>query len=118
MSEKKDMPVRVFRREVIVNSDEGEQVYEEYLLAPDFPKNEKKRGVCFDHISQGFTTELMDEFIQFGVRFPEPTELQEITTKLSCKGVECILKKCGFKIEQHDSTGEKIGEMHTWRNEN
>ena len=53
----------------------------------------------------------MGDFNLSGVNFPEITEPQEITTQLSCKGVGCILKKCGLKVEQFDSAGKKIGEM-------
>lgn len=47
-----------------------------------------------------------------GVRFPEVDEPQEVTTQLSCKGVSCILKKCGLTVEQYDSEGQRIGEMN------
>jgi hypothetical protein len=53
----------------------------------------------------------MSDFDLGGVYFPEKDEPQEIITQLSCKGVSCILKKCGLIVEQYDTNGRKLGEM-------
>lgn len=91
--------------------DDEPQVFAVYQLRPELPEQDKKRQVCFEHIRQGLAAQLMHNFDMVGAHFPEKDEPQEMTTQLSCKGVSCILKKCGLKIEQFDPTGEKIGEM-------
>lgn len=112
MSIEKDISGRILIGQSILQSgDDDPQVFDVYQLVPDLPKNDKKREICINHIREGAASELMEDFDLGGVHFPEITEPQEITTQLSCKGVGCILKKCGLKIEQFDSTGKQIGEM-------
>ena len=112
MSIEKDISSRIPMGQLSLQSgDNDSQIIDVYQLAPDLPKNDKKREICFDHIREGVASELMGDFNLSGVNFPEITEPQEITTQLSCKGVGCILKKCGLKVEQFDSAGKKIGEM-------
>jgi hypothetical protein len=53
----------------------------------------------------------MSDFDMHGVKYPEVDEPQEITTQLSCKGLSCILKKCGLRIQQFDANGAEIGGM-------
>lgn len=112
MGIEKDISSRILIGQSNLQSgDNGPQVFDIYQLTPDLPKNAKKREICFDHIREGVAPELMEDFHLGGVHFPEITEPQEITTQLSCKGIGCILKKCGLKVEQFNSTGKKIGEM-------
>jgi hypothetical protein len=112
MSIEKDISSRILMGQSSLQSGDDEpQVFDVYQLVPDLPKNDKKREICFDHIREGVASELMGDFDLGGVYFPEITKPQEITTQLSCKGVGCILKKCGLKVEQFDSTGKKIREM-------
>jgi hypothetical protein len=112
MNMEKDISSRILMgRSSLQSGDNEPQVFDVYQLPPDLPENVKKREVCIDHISAGVASELMGDFDLGGVRFPEVSEPQEITTQLSCKGVGCILKKCGLKVGQFDSTGKKIGEM-------
>lgn len=90
------------------SDDDDQQVINVYELTADLPKDDKKREICLKHLHEGRDSELMIDFIVGGVHYPEATEPQEITTQLSCKGVGCILKKCGLKLEQFESTGKKI----------
>jgi hypothetical protein len=93
------------------SGDDTPQTFDEYQLPPELPKRESKRAICIDHIQSGVAQELITDFQLGGVHFPERDEPQEITTQFSCKGTRCILKRCGLKIEQFDSTGKKIGKM-------
>lgn len=108
----KDISKRILVGQSTIQSGNQEpQTLDVYRLIPDLPAAAKKRNICFDHIAEGAAEELMNDFDLGGVRFPEVDEPQEITTQLSCKGVSCILKKCGLTVEQYDSEGQKIGEM-------
>lgn len=112
MTTEKDISHRILMGKTRLQSGDDEpQVFDVYQLLPDLPQNETKRGICLDHLRAGVASELMGDFDLAGVQFPERTEPQEITTQLSCKGVSCILKRCGLKVEQFDSTGKIIGEM-------
>lgn len=112
MSAEKDISERILMGESSLQSgDDESQVFDIYQLVPDLPVSDKKREVCFEHIRQGIAQELMSDFDIGGVHFPERDQPQEITTQLSCKGVSCILKKCGLMVEQFDSNGKKLGEM-------
>jgi len=112
MSTEKDISSRILMGQSYLRSgDEDPQVFDVYQLAPELPESAKKREICFDHLRQGTASELMGDFDLGGVHFPERDEPQEITTQLSCKGVSCILKKCGLIVEQFEANGKKIGEM-------
>ncbi len=114
MTTEKDISARVFAGQSSLQSgDDAPQVFDMYQLAPELPASQSKREVCYDHIQQGIAAELIGDFDMGGMHFPEADEPQEITTQLSCKGVSCVLKKCGLRIEQFDSNGKKIGEMKT-----
>jgi hypothetical protein len=112
MSIEKDISARILMGQSSLQSgDEDPRIFDVYQLVPDLPVSMREREVCLDHFSHGAATELMGEFDLGGVRFPEKDEPQEITTQLSCKGVGCILKKCGLMVEQFDANGKKIGDM-------
>ncbi|MDB5162573.1 MAG: hypothetical protein JWN28_180 [Candidatus Saccharibacteria bacterium] len=112
MKLEKDITDRMLMGQSSLQSgDEEPQVFDVYQLVPDLPNSTKKREVCFDHIEQGAATELMGDFDLGGVHFPERDEPQEIITQLSCKGVSCVLKKCGLTVEQFDTNGSKQGKM-------
>jgi hypothetical protein len=91
--------------------NDAPRVFDVYQLPPDLPVNDRKLETCLEHIRSGLAIELMGDFQLGGVHFPEADVPQEITTQLSCRGVSCILKKCGLKIEQFDHEGKKIGEL-------
>lgn len=112
MTGEKDISDRILvgRSSLQVGDDEP-QIFETYQLPPEFPENEKKREVCFDHIREGAASELMGDFDLGGMHFPERDEPQEITTQLSCKGASCILKKCGLTIAQYDTNGVEVSRM-------
>jgi hypothetical protein len=112
MSLEKDISARILMGQSRLQSgDSDPQVFDVYQLPPDLPDSAKNRDVCFEHLQQGAASELMSDFDLVGVYFPEKDEPQEIITQLSCKGVSCILKKCGLIVEQYDTNGRKLGEM-------
>lgn len=112
MSAEKDISSRILTGHSSLQSGNAEpQFFDVYQLPPDLPVSDKKREVCFDHIREGVAQELMGDFQLGGMHFPDTEQPQDITTQLSCKGVSCILKKCGLSIEQFDNSGKKVSEM-------
>ncbi len=112
MTKNKDISNRIQTGESTLSIGNAQaQVFSEYMLAPDLPQSIKKRQVCISHINDGAASELASDFEMGGVRFPERDEPQEITTQFSCKGVSCILRKCGLQITQYDSNGAEVGKM-------
>lgn len=81
------------------------ELYEENGDLPDSPK---KREVCRSHHAEGRVDEMMNDFIPAGAHFPESNEPQVIRTQFSCKGVSCILKKCGLTLTQYDAEGNVL----------
>lgn len=85
----------------------NDQPIEVFQATPDFPDNEKKADVCYDHLS-ALGPDMVDDFWMMGAHFPEEGEEQVVRMQFSCKGVSCILKKCGLKLRQYDEHGEVL----------
>lgn len=112
MSTEKDILDRVLvgQSSLQVGGD-APRIFERYMIGPDLPVDSEKRSMCDEHIREGAASELIGDFEMWGVHFPERDEPQEITTRLSCRGVDCIFRQCGLKIEQLDSAGNTLSEM-------
>lgn len=87
----------------------NDQPIEVYQSAPNFPDDEKKSAICNEHLHSGSGSDMMDDFWMVGAHFPEDGEEQAIRTQFSCKGVSCILKKCGLTLKQYNEQGDVLG---------
>ena len=112
MNGEKDVSQRMFvGRSSLQVGDELPRTFNHFDLPLELPKRERKREICFDHFRDGAASELMNDFNLGGMHFPEKNEPADIITQMSCKGVGCILKKCGLTITQYDVNGKVVSEM-------
>lgn len=114
MTRKKDLSEREHVGTSFTQAGDDEpRAIDVYYLPPSFPVNKKLREICSKHLSEGRASELVGDFDLGAVVFPDASEVQEMTTQISCRGVSCILKKCGLTITQFSPDGDTLSQTRS-----